>query len=153
MDLAEDGSSGMVQPPPLDPLGGLEVVIEDSFTVGRLKSVPSRRIRRGKNLFDESLEIQEFDKSALQAAQEKRSTAVDPKEVLDSSEIFIDVGGLSTKLPSIDGENMANEEERKAHEAAVAAAAEATRKEEKMEALRKRAEEALARRKANKKSH
>lgn len=39
----ERGGSGIMRPPPLDPLHNLEVVIGGAYTVGRLASVPGRR--------------------------------------------------------------------------------------------------------------
>jgi hypothetical protein len=45
----ERGGSGIMRPPPLDPLHNLEVVIGGSYTVGRLVSVPGRRYDGGKS--------------------------------------------------------------------------------------------------------
>ena len=39
-----DDGTGMILPPPMDPLDGLEVVLGNGFT--------SRRLRRGQNLFE-----------------------------------------------------------------------------------------------------
>ncbi|KAL3807392.1 hypothetical protein ACHAXA_002258 [Cyclostephanos tholiformis] len=39
----EKGGSGIMRPPPLDPLHNLEIVIGGTYTVGRLVSVPGRR--------------------------------------------------------------------------------------------------------------
>ncbi|KAL3784970.1 hypothetical protein ACHAW5_010422 [Stephanodiscus triporus] len=39
----ERGGSGIMRPPPLDPLHNLEVVLGGAYTVGRLASVPGRR--------------------------------------------------------------------------------------------------------------
>jgi hypothetical protein len=38
---------GIIAPPPLDPLDGLEVIVGGTFTVGKLQMVPSRRFRLG----------------------------------------------------------------------------------------------------------
>eukprot|EP00977_Amphora_coffeiformis_P024824 scaffold17307_cov170-Amphora_coffeaeformis.AAC.1 len=51
----EQDTSGLVQPPPMDPLDGLEVILEGTFTVGTLRSIPSRRFPRGKNMFVEDI--------------------------------------------------------------------------------------------------
>ena len=45
----EDAGSGILNPPPLDQLHNLEVVIGGSFTVGRLLAVPSRRYEYKSN--------------------------------------------------------------------------------------------------------
>ena len=45
----ERGGSGIMRPPPLDPLHNLEVVIGGSYIVGRLVSVPGRRYDGGKS--------------------------------------------------------------------------------------------------------
>ena len=45
----EKDGSGIMRPPPLDPLHNLEIVIGGTYTVGRLVSVPSRRYGRGKS--------------------------------------------------------------------------------------------------------
>ena len=39
----EKGGSGILRPPPLDPLHNLEIVIGGTYTIGRLVSLPSRR--------------------------------------------------------------------------------------------------------------
>lgn len=39
----DGGSSGIMRPPPLDPLHNLEVVIGGTYTVGRMVAVPGRR--------------------------------------------------------------------------------------------------------------
>ena len=48
---------GMISPPPLfgsDPLEGLEVVFGwGGLTVGRIMSLPSQRIRPGRNMFED----------------------------------------------------------------------------------------------------
>eukprot|EP00977_Amphora_coffeiformis_P024829 scaffold17309_cov118-Amphora_coffeaeformis.AAC.1 len=54
-DIMEQDTSGLVKPPPMDPLDGLEVILEGTFTVGTLRSIPSRRFPRGKNMFVEDI--------------------------------------------------------------------------------------------------
>lgn len=51
----QDSSSGIIQPPPMDPLDGLEVILQGTFTVGTLRSIPSRRFAPGRNMFDEDV--------------------------------------------------------------------------------------------------
>ena len=47
-----DDGTGMILPPPMDPFDGLEVVLGNGFTRGDLRVIPSRRLRRGQNLFE-----------------------------------------------------------------------------------------------------
>jgi len=170
--LADDSmSSGIIQPPPLDPLDGLEVIIGGTFTVGRLQMVPSRRMRPGRNMFVDDVpdyvsSMQDDDsdndggggggfidvtripmtdggsslidasiaaEAAEQAAQENGATMEDDFEDKDDAEL-----------------EKAMKEVAKAQEEAEVAASEAKRKAEKMELLRKRAEEAIAKRKQKK---
>ena len=51
---ATTSGQGIIAPPPLDPLDGLEVIVGGTFTVGKLQMVPSRRFRLGQNMFDNS---------------------------------------------------------------------------------------------------
>jgi hypothetical protein len=163
-----DGGSGIIQPPPLDPLDGLEVIVGGTFTVGRLRMVASRRLRAGLNMFVDE------DPSYISNRDD------DDDDDYDSDDGFLDV----TRLPMTDGGKAlieadfaaqreaeelveddeqednddkdeaeytkAMEEAAKAEEEAATAASEAKRKVEKMEMLRKRAEEALAKRKQKK---
>jgi hypothetical protein len=137
--------SGMIQPPPMDPLDGLEVIVEGTFTVGVLKCVPSRRgIRRDGNMFDDRITVEgvseeEFIvvKTAARAVEEEALGRTTMSSVADLDE--------SATLEQIQAEAA------KAVAEAEAAAAEAIRKAEKMEMLKKRAEEAMARRKQQKK--
>jgi folate-binding protein YgfZ len=117
IDVAGD-SSGMIQPPPLDPLDGMEVIIGGTFTVGILKMIPSRRLRRGRSMFDEEI-------------------------VVDMPEISI----TTTPQPVPDEEDVEKlqKEAEQAAEEAKDAEAEAQRKADKMELLKKRAEEAIER--------
>ena len=126
----------MIEPPPLDPLDGLEVVVEGTFTVGKLRMVPSRRLRTGKNMFDTQIVVKEFEGGS------KVSYA--PTTDDDSESDGKDNEEETMDLAKIQAEAEAAEKE------AEAAAAEAKRKAEKMEMLKKRAEEAMARRKQKK---
>lgn len=47
----DDISSGIIMPPPLDDIDGLEVVIGNSFTRGYIRPIPAKRLRKGENLF------------------------------------------------------------------------------------------------------
>jgi folate-binding protein YgfZ len=131
-DIVEE-ASGIIQPPPLDPLDGLEVIIAGSFTMGKLRMVPSRRWRRGKSMLDSTLKVEglvdEDDRSR------SASTTTTAPQVVPSEE---------------DELQRAVDDAVKAQAEADAAAAEAKRKADKMEMLKKRAEEAMARKKAAK---
>ena len=127
-----DDGSGIIAPPPLDPLDGLEVIVGGTFTVGRLRMVPSRR--KEKNAFGGV--VPEFVKNL-------------PGEEMQND--IIDVSSRPIKGDSQQQQQKLQAEElAKAKSEAEAAAAEAKRKAEKMEELRKRAEEAVARRKNKK---
>lgn len=123
---SEDG--GIILPPPLDPLDGLEVIIGGTFTTGRLKMVPSRAYRKTQNMFllEERVEVADY-------FEETSTTA----------------SSTTTMSAGTDKKSLADEEAdaKKAAEEAEAAAVNARRKAEKMEMLKKRAEEAMARRK------
>ena len=123
----ETESSGIIMPPPLDPLDGLEVIVGGSFTTGKLKMVPRRALRKGQNLFmlEERVAVEDYFDNETTAPliedSDKLTNEVDPAEQLAYAA--------------------------KAAEAAALADSEARRKAEKMEMLKKRAEEAMARRK------
>ena len=127
IDVTE--SSGMIEPPPLDPLDGLEVIVEGTFTVGTLKMVPSRRLRTGQNMFDSKIEVEDFQDPPISISYNSPPVRIEEDEEISQIQAEVE----------------------KAAAEAEAAAAEAKRKAEKMELLRKRAEEAMARRKNKKK--
>jgi folate-binding protein YgfZ len=120
-----DEASGMIEPPPLDPLDGLEVIVGGTFTVGKLRMIPSRRFRKGRNMFDDKVVVEE----------------------LEGSEELIVVKPTKESSDEADLEEIQAE---KAKAEAEEALAKANRKVEKMEMLKKRAEEAMARRKNKK---
>lgn len=130
-----DEASGIIQPPPLDPLDGLEVIIGGSFTMGKLRMVPSRRWRSGKNMLDSNLQVEGL------VDEGRRSSASSTQAM------------TTTAQPQISEEEelqRAVDDAAKAQAEADAASAEAKRKADKMETLKKRAEEAMARKKAAK---
>jgi hypothetical protein len=134
LDSDVASGSGMVQPPPMDPLDGLEVVVEGTFTVGILRSVPSRRLRRNSNMFDDSIKVEGLPDMDLRL---EANTAI----------------GTSSSDGDLDDQATLEQIQAEAAKAAAeaeAAAAEAKRKAEKMEMLKKRAEEAMAKRKQKK---
>jgi folate-binding protein YgfZ len=135
VDMDENGSgSGMIQPPPLDPLDGLEVIVGGTFTVGKLKMIPSRRLRPGRNLFDENVVVEMLpgggDDDSLTSSPPSSTTKEDDDEEEDLEQLKADA--------------------EKAAVEAEAAAGDAQRKAEKMEMLRKRAADAMAKRKKKK---
>jgi folate-binding Fe-S cluster repair protein YgfZ len=167
---SSSSGSGIIMPPPLDPLDGLEVIVGGTFTVGRLRMVPSRRLRAGLNMFvdevpsyissrddddddddddrddgfinvsrlpmtDGGRELIEADIAARSMEQEAERHVEDEQDQNDEDEAEF---------------KRAMEEAAKAHEEAAIAETEAKRKVEKMEMLRKRAEDALAKRKQKK---
>ena len=127
----ETESSGIILPPPLDPLDGLEVIVGGSFTTGKLKMVPRRALRKGQNLFllEERVAVEDyFDEERTDPSIEvsdQYTKKVDPAEQVAEAAM--------------------------AAEAAALADSEARRKSDKMEMLKKRAEEAMARRKQQQK--
>jgi len=133
--VSQKGSNGdgVIAPPPLDPLDGLEVIVGGTFTVGRLEMVPSRQ-RRATNGSSQFANVVPDFVHKLPAEDEQQ-------DILD----------LSARLDQDDDDSALQEAKKQQQEAEAAAAAEAKRKAEKMEMLRQRAEEAMARRTQKKK--
>lgn len=142
-----DGSSGIIMPPPLDPLDGLEIVLDNGMTRGVLRVTPWRKSKAGQNMF----EIEEWSTFDDEGQTDSGSVM---GFVPDSDEEDVEI----TSAPVIDDDSNdgeddddSNDDELKAAiEAARIAADDARRKEEKMVLLQKRAEEAMAKRKAAK---
>jgi len=141
-----DGSSGIIMPPPLDPLDGLEIVLDNGMTRGVLRVTPWRKSKAGQNMF----EIEEWATFDDEGQSDSGSVM---GFVPDSDEEGVDI----ISAPDIDDDGNdeddddSNDDELKAAiEAARTAADDARRKEEKMLLLQKRAEEAMAKRKAAK---
>eukprot|EP00536_Pseudo-nitzschia_multiseries_P003758 jgi/Psemu1/237008/estExt_Genewise1.C_590054 len=144
LNVDPSSGSGMIQPPPMDPLDGLEVIVEGTFTMGVLRCIPSRQsgARRNSNMFDEDIEvegIEEQEPGIASSASTASPIGSDPSSIDDNYDDDDD-----DSLEKIEAEIA------KAAAEAETAAAEARRKAEKMELLKKRAEEALARRKQKK---
>ena len=149
--------SGIIQPPPLDPLDGLEVIVEGTFTMGMLKAVPARQlgIRRNSNMFDLDIEVEgaEEDKTIAAVAAVPPPMAFTSIPTGDAQEEEEEVESSESTFGSVVTDDDSDLEEIEAEVAkataeAEAAATEAKRKAEKMELLKKRAEEAMVRRKA-----
>jgi folate-binding Fe-S cluster repair protein YgfZ len=143
--------SGIILPPPLDDLDGLEVVIGNSFTQGYIRPIPSKRLRKDERLF----EVEHW--SIFQNDGENGSTM----GFIDSSAGNVydnDIDNVSM-LQSNDefsieesNENIDDDDLDAAIESARLAAEEAQRKAEKLEMLKRQAEEAKQRRKEAKKA-
>jgi hypothetical protein len=158
----ETKDSGIMMPPPLDALVNLEVVLEGTYTVGRLKSIPSRRIESSTKNTDDVASLLDY---------EARGEIVDARD--DGPALFkykfadaeIDTvsssssPSLTYNYDDIEEENDDDDEiitdeqiaqaEKEAAEA-EAAAAEAKRKAEKMAQLKARADAAMAARRKKK---
>ena len=145
-----DDASGIIMPPPLDPLDGLQVILENGMTRGLLKATPARRLKFGQNMF----EIEQWATSDDNGQEDTGSImGFLPDSNSDQGDIL--------SVPNIDkddsdndddaGFDDSNEEELNAAiEASRIAAEEARRKEEKLSILQNRAMEAVAKRKAAK---
>jgi folate-binding Fe-S cluster repair protein YgfZ len=142
--------SGIIQPPPMDALEGLEVIVEGSFTMGVLKAIPTRQsgMRRNSNMYDPDIEVEGIEdyKSVLPSFLASTTFTGDTDAEANSESV---VGGVDD---DDDDGTLADLKQMEAEVAqanaeAEAAAAEAKRKTEKMELLKKRAEEAMERRK------
>ena len=159
----QDDGSGIMMPPPLDALVNLEVVLEGTYTVGRLKSIPSRRMkssskssdvaalldyeRRGEvvdpsgpGVFKYEFQDEEIESSTMMDKDQSSS----PVTVTDNDidEGFEDDEDIITEEQILEAEKEAA--------AAEAAAIEAKRKAEKMAQLKARAEAAMAARRKKK---
>lgn len=143
---SENGGSGIMQPPPLDPLHNLEIVIGGTYTVGRLVSVPDRRFKSRRSGvaslmdYENRGDVVDVGDSAPtyfkyefggEEALHKGVTlpATEPAAVTeDGSDDEVDV--VDEEMDEMLAK--AEEEAAKAAKEAEAAAAEAKRKEEKM---------------------
>ena len=153
LDVDPSTGSGIMQPPPLDPLDGLEIIVEGTFTMGVLRSIPARRSgARDSNMFDPDIEVEGIDDRDSATAPPPVSAA--PAVVVPEADSLIDMLDDGTETDDGDDEdNLLSDlkameaEVARATAEADAAAAEAKRKTEKMELLKQRAAEAMARRK------
>ncbi len=160
-DMEDDGGSGIIMPPPIDPLDGLEIVLENGFTRGQLRVIPSRRLKQNRNLFEVEqwsvFDDGQGDTGAVMGFMGEPSTA-DYKEgeedyaipLPDSKNSDEPIKTVESEI-KIDGTSD-DEELQAAIIAAKAAADEARRKEQKLAILKERAEEALKRRREAKKA-
>jgi folate-binding Fe-S cluster repair protein YgfZ len=155
--------SAMLQPPPLDPLDGVEVVVKGTFTVGVLRCIPSRRYPIGQNMFSDIGEIYDEvqpGQGEIIVNRIQRRWNPDVEATLDA--LFEKQEQLRTRNSTPQKKNLqslnlsqdadqlelerALEEANRAQEKADEFAAEAQRKAAKLEMLQKRANEAMLRR-------
>lgn len=168
----DNRGSGMLRPPPLDPLHNLEVVVGGTYTMGRLRSVPSRRYgmtSSGCAKNDETAGILDYESrgevvepiepsSTIKYEFENTTdftvenrTAPFQSQQPNNSNLEVEEYETDDYLTS-EAIKKAEDDVAKAKEEAEAAAAEAKRKAEKMEKLKARAAAAMAARR-KKKSH
>jgi folate-binding Fe-S cluster repair protein YgfZ len=158
-----ESGNGIIMPPPMDPLGGLEVVLKNGFTRGQLRVIPSRRLRMNQNMFEVE-QLSAFDdgqgdtgatmgfmQDGPAGVQDEVSTSTDiltaPEAISSVSEMDMDMDSTSGTMNNDIEDGTEDDELHAAIEAATAAADEARRKEEKLAKLKERAEEALKKRK------
>ncbi len=137
----EKSGSGILRPPPLDPLHNLEIVIGGTFTFGRLVSLPSRRHHAKPSGVATLLDYESrgdvvegngparFQDVDVQYASADASPPFSPT-FEDEAEESNDEGPMSVLLAR------AEEDFARAAAEAEAAAAKATRKEEKMKSCK-----------------
>ena len=149
-------ASGLIPPPPLDPLDGLEVIIGGTYTMGTLRILPSRRGGIRKNLFSND-DIPMFVHN-LPSDEETNDLVPLTKLNDDSGRTSTVRSPLMVEDAVIEGSSLDDDMEigdesedlNRAIAEAEEAAKEAQRKAEKLEMLRRRAEEAMERRKQKK---
>jgi hypothetical protein len=140
--------SGIIPPPPLDSLDGLEVIVGGTFTIGMLRRLPSRRLRKGKNMFVDQDQMFPTREEVLdQGYVDIEFSGMSATEFIDEKlmELSEDAGTNSYKEELVAAEEDQNDEGAKPI-SDDAAEAEVKRKETKMEMLKQQAEAALARR-------
>lgn len=119
--------SEIIAPPPLvDPLEGLEVIVRGTFSVGRLQTLPGRPL--SKNTFER--QDSPVDQPLQKQDPNKSNGSVDQSAKQEVENEAVVTAAMETETDS-----------------AAAAESDVKRKEEKMEMLRARAEQAMLRRK------
>ena len=133
----EQENSGMIQPPPLDPLLNLEIVIEGSYTMGRLQSVPSRRYKKKSDVsylldYEEKGRVVDSGAPAYLKYEFENNTSPENAATEESmlTEDVEDDDNVDELLAKAEAEAA------KAKEEAEKAEAEAIRKEQKMKLLK-----------------
>lgn len=143
--------SGIMMPPPLDDLDGLEVVIGNSFTQGYIRPIPSKRLKNGEQLF----EVEQWSMFQDDGGNGSTMGFIDSSsgEVTDDNkeEFSLIQNYDEFSVEDIDQNSSDSDDDDEDLDAAIEsariAAEEAKRKAEKLEMLKQRAEEAKQRRK------
>ena len=161
-------SGGLIPPPPLDPLDGLEVIVDGTFMIGVLRSVPDRRgswMSKDQNMFNEDIQMEPIPDYEMKLVKTRASKIPDKTPPsLSKSAPSSSFGANTIATTKQNGDNegpspSSSEEKQIEAELIVAAAeaeeaaAEAKRKAAKMELLRKRAKEAMERRRKRKRNN
>jgi hypothetical protein len=147
--LNDGFESGIIAPPPSDPLHGLQVVLENGMTRGYLQTIQTQRTMNRKEAETET------GKDTQPQGKSKEDTSMEKYELASLMKQVDDKAGLKTSpdSPELEKRNVTkgtDAEMEKKISSDEEAIAESRRKAEKMEMLRKRAEEALNRRKKKK---
>jgi hypothetical protein len=137
-------TSGIIAPPPMDSLDGLEVIVGGTFTIGMLRGVAGRRYPNGQNMFLDREQIFLSQEEVLEHGYvDIEFSNKSPADFLDEKKAELDQEEVQ---PSENSAVKHPDEEKTKVQEEAAAEAEALRKEEKMLMLKQRAEEAMARR-------
>lgn len=140
----DENNEGFVNPPPRDPLHGLEVIIKGTYTIGKLQVLARRKfgvgVNRNKNMFvvetDGDEKNQQEDNEIPSTIMGYVPTTATGITTSSSSSLedqsFVVNDSVDEKDSSENNEDQADQELAKAIEEAELAAAEAKRKAEKM---------------------
>jgi hypothetical protein len=174
-----DDGSGILPPPALDPLGGLEVCVGGTFTTGRLKVLPWRRLPYWQNLFEKEVLINSAESSevssvmsyipqpeslgerhtyASQESKDKNESSDKLKQALEEAEVAAKIAEAAIaeakrkaeRLEELKAQVIDQRYEVPEKSSDINSAQESQRKAEKMDVLRRQAEAALERRKQRK---
>ena len=137
------------QAPAKDPLDGLEVIIGGTFTMGTLRSVPSRRIAFGKTLYQDVTTWNDLgnENSDMEQLVGPRPTMPQDNEWEPAPEVTAVLSDFAEEVEFA----AVMKEAKQAEEEANAALIEAQRKADKLQLLKQRADEVMARRNAKNK--
>ena len=154
-DTAESASasSGILPPPPIDSLDGLEIIVGGTFTVGMLRGVPKRKLPRGKNMYvDQEQDFLAEEDMVDQGFIDIDFSGMSPSEFLDGEAAQLE--RLAENKDTYDGGHGVEQREPAELDATEKEdpddEGEAKRKAAKMEVLKQRAEEAMTRRREKK---
>jgi glycine cleavage system aminomethyltransferase T len=134
--------------PPKDPLEGLEVIIGGTYTMGALRPVPTRRVFRGKTLYEDVATWDDLGDESNNADVE-RMVGPRPTQPQDWEPAPEVTAAMTAEAEDAEFAAVMAEAEQ-AEAEADAAAAEAQRKADKLKLLKQKADEAMAKRRAKK---